>query len=884
MNTELVPVSLDELAGLPSMATLVLTVNNRHARRIVAELSSRLDAGRQVMALPDIVPLSAWLQQASDQLSFVAGSSLAAHTVDAFGARCLWQQVVAEAESDHVLLDTGQAARLAQEADRLVSEWRLQVPPELETDDYRRFKVWRAAYRQRLRDMDAEDGVLGFERVCDAIVQGELRFDFRHVVLAGFNEFSPRLSSLIDALHEQGVSIAALRADQPAADQIVRVQASDPDTEWRMAAQWAQSSLRADPGGRFAIVAARLEADVVLAHRVLREALRAAEHEPAISYNIAVARPLADWPAARAALAWLRVLQSFWQRGYCEPSLAGEALLAGGCVAHEQEAAGRAVIDAQWRRRAVLRVAKHGFEQCLEQWAPQLAQAWRDCLALNEGWRDVPLDTWVERLRSILQRLGFPGEAALDSHAYQAVEALDRTLDRLARQASLLGPVDFGQAVSLLGRLARETPFQPQRDPSARLDVQGFLEAEGGRWDGVWVLGLTDEVLPAAPKPNPLIPLAALRKANAPRATPERELQWAQALYRALLRTAPQVWVSHALHEGERELRPSPCIEGLPPGQAPALPEPLSRCALESIRDEQGPPLLPGTQVRGGIAVIDTQARNPLWAFVKYRLGASELADYAVLSDQNTRGMFLHEAMEFAWSKIEDQELLAEYRIDGRLAELIAQAVDGAAESHLSDYSAALRELEAERARLVLEDWFELELARQPFAVDGVERSFQWSHGALELALRLDRIDRLPDGRLAVIDYKTGGGNIDPKSNWMRQRPIGLQLPFYASVLAREDARVGALVLARLHARKAEVKGLADGDYGFEGLASLDEWPEFAGLSWDRLMAQWRATIEGLAQEFVEGVARNSSLRADDIKYCDVRPFLRLNEEAVNDD
>ena len=150
MNTELVPVSLDELAGLPSMATLVLTVNNRHARRIVAELSSRLDAGQQVMALPDIVPLSAWLQQASDQLSFVAGSSLAAHTVDAFGARCLWQQVVAEAESDHVLLDTGQAARLAQEADRLVSEWRLQVPPELETDDYRRFKVWRAAYRQRL--------------------------------------------------------------------------------------------------------------------------------------------------------------------------------------------------------------------------------------------------------------------------------------------------------------------------------------------------------------------------------------------------------------------------------------------------------------------------------------------------------------------------------------------------------------------------------------------------------------------------------------------------------------------------------------------------------------------------------------------------------------
>src|SRR3546814_21132404 len=80
----------------------------------------------------------------------------------------------------------------------------------------------------------------------------------------------------------------------------------------------------------------------------------------------------------------------------------------------------------------------------------------------------------------------------------------------------------FSSAVGLLQRLAHETPFQPQRDPAARLDVLGFLESEGGRWDGVWVLGLTDEVLPAAPKPNPFIPLAALRQAHAPRAPPER--------------------------------------------------------------------------------------------------------------------------------------------------------------------------------------------------------------------------------------------------------------------------------------------------------------------------------------------------------------------------
>ena len=68
----------------------------------------------------------------------------------------------------------------------------------------------------------------------------------------------------------------------------------------------------------------------------------------------------------------------------------------------------------------------------------------------------------------------------------------------------------------------------------------GLLEAEGGYWDGVWVLGLTDDVLPASPKLNPLLPLAVLRQARAPRATPEREREWAEGMYAALCRCAPR--------------------------------------------------------------------------------------------------------------------------------------------------------------------------------------------------------------------------------------------------------------------------------------------------------------------------------------------------------
>src|SRR3546814_17875277 len=113
-----------------------------------------------------------------------------------------------------------------------------------------------------------------------------------------------------------------------------------------------------------------------------------------------------------------------------------------------------------------------------------------------------------------------------------------------------------------------------------------------------------------------------------------------------------------------------------------------------------------------------------------------------------------------------------------------------------------------------------------PFRVRDVEQEYAWLHGPLELSLRLDRIDQLQDGRLALIDYKSGNGNIDPKPDWMRARPVGLQLPFYAAVLADEHAEVVALILAKLHAREKQVKGLAAAGYGFEGLATSQDWPD----------------------------------------------------------
>lgn len=877
--------TLHDLAQPDSPPTLVLTVNNRYARRVLASLSAQLSEHRRVMALPDIVPLRGWLRQAGDELSFLPEAGLASHVIDAFGAHSLWQSVVSQVEADNPLLDSAQAAKLAIEADQVMSEWRLSVQQGEETSDHQRFMLWRTQYRSRLAQLDAEDAVLGFERVCDAVQAGLLPRRFTRLVMAGFAELSPCMQMLADAFEAQGVQLYNLHLDAARAESVRRVQAPDPDTEWRLAAQWAGRMLRQNPQGRYAIVAAQLEGDAALAHRVLREALDGSQGEPALSYNLAVARPLAQWPLAKAALAWLRLLGQMVRRGQSQPAEAGEALLSGYCVADVAELDGRTRIDASLRADAVVSVPVGEFARLLSLQAPELARAWAACFELaREQSASASIEVWVGRFRQWLQALGFPGATVLDTHAFQTVEAFERLLERLAQQTTVLGRMDFGAAVGALASMAAQTPFQPQRDADARLDVQGMLEAEGGRWDGVWILGLTDEVLPSAPRPNPFLPLSALRRANAPRATPERELQWAQAMFQALLCTAPRVWVSHAMQEGERVLRPSPLIALLETEEHAWQRPHVAPVAMESLVDDQGPPLPPGAVTRGGIAVIDTQARNPLWAFVRYRLGASQLYDYADLADQNARGMFLHKCMELACKEVIDADTLRARHADGSLVQAIQHALQRAADECLADYGHAVRELELARAEVILQDWFTLELERGPFAVRAVEERIEWSRGPLQLRLRLDRIDALPDGGLAVIDYKTGGGGIDPRSDWMRERPVGLQLPFYAAVLAQGHEPVLALLLARLHARGIEVKGLAEGDCGFSGPAALSDWPDFQHLSWDGLMTQWRAMIERLADEYAAGAAANTFVRDDDLAYCDVLPFLRLNEEVVYGD
>jgi probable DNA repair protein len=437
--------------------------------------------------------------------------------------------------------------------------------------------------------------------------------------------------------------------------------------------------------------------------------------------------------------------------------------------------------------------------------------------------------------------------------------------------------------LNILARFARSIPFQPQRDPSARLDVLGMLEAEGGRWDGVWILGLTDEVFPAIAKPNPFIPLSELRRVGAPRATPEREREWAAHMYRQLCALAPTVVVSSAMHEGERGLRPSPLIQGIALSRfaQSSMIETPGCAALESLEDVQAPVLRAEENVKGGIALLETQARNPLWAFVRYRLGAYGLPAYSDLVPVSARGMFLHAVMELVWTSFRSQSECQRITASGELREKLQEFIRLAAEQELLALNPALRALEEKRALAIVTAWLVLECERKPFVAVQVEEKHALTAAGLTLNVRLDRMDELEDGSRVVIDYK--GGSSLPKvlNDWQRERPVQLQLPAYAAVLNKEGVldTVAGLMLVHLHSGAQPPVGLVSRDIGLEGPTLFDQ-AEYPDPDWSAAIIRLKDVVHALASEFTSGVAINQSWSRTDLKYCDVPALLRRYDDG----
>ena len=490
---------------------------------------------------------------------------------------------------------------------------------------------------------------------------------------------------------------------------------------------------------------------------------------------------------------------------------------------------------------------------------PSLARAWQ---ALAERVRRQPKTAsfcyWAEEFAQRLDILGWPGARTLDSIEYQEHQHFLSLLEDFASLDNSAAPPSASAALTQLTRMAQATVFQAQSHDS-QIQVLGLLEAAGLAFDQLWIAGMDDRQWPQPTSLNPLLAVDLQQRYHLPRSDAKQELNLAKKLLQDFQCSSQHVVFSYATRDGDTDLEASRLLPKHLLNSPPTAPistkchQPLltalSPARLQKVNLMKAPSLQPGEQsVRGGTAILQAQAGSPFNAFATWRLGARPLAESSSGLSAIERGNLVHRCLELFWTRFTDQasvKALDSAALNTAIEGVIAEAMQSLYQSRSDIFGPRFAAIEAQRLKQLLAQWLEIELQRQPFSVLAPEKQLFMSIAGLPLNLRIDRIDRLDDQRMVLIDYKTGDTNINC---WAGERLEEPQLPLYALALPEQ---IAGLCFGQISTPKSvTAKGVSDTPEIIPGLSPL---ANIKFESWEDCLEVWREQLETLAEEFLDG-------------------------------
>jgi ATP-dependent helicase/nuclease subunit B len=836
----------ERLAQGRSAAVTVVTPNKRLSQALMLEFDAfQIGKELSVWEAPDILPFGAFVQHLYEDGLYADLSAELPMLLTPAQEEELWKQVV----SGSGLLAVEGAAAKCRDAWNLANLWRIR--PGAGNQDTEAFARWLTHYEKKTEnDLDTARLPDALRRFLPELKRPKL------VVAYAFDILPPQTKEFLDALRAE---IAFCRPD-PRSATVSRAAFDSAKHEIEAAARWARARLEAG-ATRIGVVIPSLGEKRKEVVRVFSRVMRPGGEKTAMPFNVSLGIPLQEFPIVNAALTVLHFSQE--EISFEEASRIVRSPFIGGA---ESELGARMRLDVRLRDKLGATVALPKLIAFLE-----TKTVLRERLERVFGMRETGLFSqktpaeWARHFSSVLEAAGFPGERALDSDEFQTQAKWHEALGELSRLYRISMEMSFSQAFQTLRKICADTLFQPET-PDTPIQVLGLLESAGVEFDHLWVTGLTDEAWPLKSSPNPFLPLAQQRKAGIPEASAETSLALDGRITDGWKQAAGEVVFSCFTKEQDRDVLSSPLIADVPLKQVevPAFPkfrDEIFKLKRRETLEDRVAPAVRAKQIRGGTKVLSDQAACPFRAFARHRLSAKELEEPSDGLDLRKRGNLVHELMKHLWGLLKDSSSL-----HGNLESAIEQAAAAAVKE--LELEGRLAELERSRMARIAREWLEVEKSRPAFSVAGIEDKRKISFAGLEFDARIDRMDKLSSGGHAIIDYKTGGGNITPK-RWEPPRPDEPQLPLYAISVSEE---VTAVAFAKVRPGEMRFMGYSRDDKAIPKVQKA--------MAWQPLLRDWKAEAERLGQSFAAGEA-GVDPKKDLItcRYCGLETLCRVYEK-----
>jgi len=857
---------------------MVVTASDRAARALLTAYHHRRRS-EGLLAWPTPAILD-WTSFVGNSLRETGGENR--FLLNPAQENAIWSEIIGRERNLATLFDSSRdrLAHMAARAQELLSSYAPRYLAESARTgwdgDAAAFSRWLTAFDATCR----REGVLSPARAALELTQ-RLRQNSANrpsLLVAGFDRILPVQRELFD----QWGMWRELPLSKPATE-VRFYEAPDQQAELAACAGWCSTRLAADLGAHLLVIAQ----DVAGRRGEIERAfLRQSQGGNPLRIEFSLGVPLVQVTLIRVALSVLGWLNSatlehevdwLFSTGLCAPDPAETLALQAYMRALRQ----RGLARPEWTLDAF--IAQSISEKPPAAWVGRMQEAHRRFTASRPR-QQTPLE-WSNLVPQILGTIGLPGNRALTSSEFQAWRRWQQALDTSASLGFDGRRIDWHDYLRSLERILDETLFAPE-STDAPIQIAGAAESAGLEADAIWFLGTDEDAWPAPGSTNPLLPFALQREHKMPHSSAGLDHDLTRTVTERLLASANAVHFSYARHRGSVEARPSRLILSIA-----GTPEPLPKEMHESVAptpitesfDDSPAIPFPAHKAQGGSSVLTAQSQCAFKAFATARLGAVswEPAEAGLSAAQ--RGQILHSVMHAIWGgppaglrSLDD--LLALPNLENFVASHVKTAMHARMLTAVRDRMPhRYLELEENRLTHLITEWLRYEARRAPFTVHEIEATRPANVAGLSLNLRLDRTDRLHDGTLLVIDYKTG--DVSPKS-WRLPRPDDVQLPLYAAFGL--EGEPGGLLFARLRAGDSCFKGFVQ-----DAIGTLD--PTLSNRNalvkqplTTMQLDEWRDCIERLAADFLDGrAAVNPRDYPKTCERCGLQTLCRVSENRI---
>ncbi|MDT8397924.1 MAG: PD-(D/E)XK nuclease family protein [Pseudomonadales bacterium] len=895
----------EELYRRLAQGALVLTPNHRRSIQLLEDYGAHLrqHARPLVCPSPAVFPVDIWIRHCWEHLqSSGRGIPGSQGVLEPLQELLLWQLIISESDSGALLFNQDATARKVQEAATLLQQWgipraELNSPASLNPShaDLKVFLPWLERFEKLCTDKQVQT-LSSLVKAVTAALSGDLVKLPTDIILSGFDKPPPLYQAFFESLHRPAHRVSVFHYPRHA-PLIKKAVLNDEKEEVIAAAKWAQTILETEPDAKIAVICADLDSRAREVRRIFTRFMPSSENAVLTRgeqrFTVSATEPLRRVALISTALAILNLNRPV------VPVLDFFRLLRSPFIkAAGTEEDARASLEFHLRDKGELESSLANLRFLMQTQGkayhcPELGNALQAMEALKLRHKSArSCHDWVVFIEAQLGAMGWPGADALAAGDLRLRRDWQLVLTEFQKLGHLLGKIQLDAALSCLQHLALHM-HPGTKVPSASVNILTSAEAEGLRFTHRWIMGLSERSWPPAISPNPFIPLALQQRYQIPAADNKALLAQSWDTLQAFIAdTRVQCVLSHACHHEESRVRAASVFERIAGIEDTALTQdiqtalhPAARLLLghgssESFRDELCIPLLRTETIRGGTSLIADQAACPFKSFAVHRLLAKEFPRPSYGLSAKASGSLLHHALELLWRELQEQDHLLQASAQD-LRQVIYQASINAVKKTSRDFPQTMSkrfcELEVSRLEQVLDQWLQQERKRSSFRIAELEQHVQWQFAGLTLNFRIDRIDQLPDGRTVLVDYKSSTNNA---VNWQDQRQHKPQLLLY--LLAAEQSgrfdKLAAILYAQVNIENAKFMGVVTDEALVAGLSRDRQSLVVDTGQWQDLKHLWQDSLQGLAQEFLDGYAAITPKSQASCQYCHLGAFCRIRE------